>query len=944
MKSPKPLFIIGLFFITSFLIAPKISAATNTAPILDSTKSPILNTITEDAGAPTGAVGTLISSVVDLASPSGQVDNVTDNDAGVVVGIAVSAINSSLTCYYSLDNGTSWSAIGSVSNSSARLLAADSDNRIYCQAGSNVNGSYSDAVTFHAWDQTSGTDGGAADASVSGGTSAFSTITDTIGLTVIAVNDAPTATNMSAAETYTEDTLLNLIDVVASDIDSATITATLTLSNSSAGTLSTATSNAVTSTYNAGTGVWAASGAIADVNLLLAGVTFTPTANFNSSFTITTNISDGALSINGSKAIVGISVNDAPVLDASKSPVLNSIAQNAGAPVGAVGTSVSNLVDVTPPAGGLDNVADVDSGASLGIAIVGSDTADFTCYYSTNNGTTWSALGVTSNTSARLLATSNGRIYCNPGGSAASTYASAITFRAWDQTSGSNGGVVSTATNGGASAFSTATDTASIIVTSGAPNTAPVAVDDSYVMDEDSPRTGLFVLNNDTDVDNNVLTLVSLGSALHGDLGILDNAAVYTPTANYCGSDTFDYVVSDGNGGTDTGTVSITVSCINDAPVAVADTSTVNRDLGGVALLVLSNDTDVDNDPLTITSVSSTNHGGIAQIILSGQQIGYTPPTDYLGDDMFTYTISDGHGGTDTGNVTIHVTNSPETVIISKSSSNIDSSTATFEFTSNESPVTFECAIDTGGGPVFTACTSPWTSTLFTPGNHYTFLVRAKNAYDNTDQTPAQVSWTVSNMILEHNAPFNGETDVARNTPISFDFADTVRSQLKDGMAISVGSCSHECPTFNPIWSDADKHVDFENTSGNLSPNTTYSVELTDNNGIRTDTLYSGAFKTASSISSIMGHVSSGTILNYQIPQQVVVHQKYHFPRTLKFGLTGDDVVTLQKFLGITPPPSKHFGLLTKAALIKYQKEHGLDADGIAGLKTFLVIEGEMGK
>src|SRR5438477_587214 len=100
------------------------------------------------------------------------------------------------------------------------------------------------------------------------------------------VNDAPTATNLSAAETYTEDTALNLIDIVASDVDSANITATLTLSNVAAGSLTTATSGAVTSTYNAGTGVWSASGAIADVNALLAGVTFNPALNFNSNFTI----------------------------------------------------------------------------------------------------------------------------------------------------------------------------------------------------------------------------------------------------------------------------------------------------------------------------------------------------------------------------------------------------------------------------------------------------------------------------------------------------------------------------------------------------------------------------------------------------------------------------------------------------------------------------------
>jgi len=138
-------------------------------------------------------------------------------------------------------------------------------------------------------------------------------ITGSKSMTGTAVNDAPTATNLNAAETYTEDTLLNLADIVISDVDSATVTATLTLSNVAAGSLNTATSGAVTSTYVAGTGVWTASGALADVNTLLAGLTLTPASNFNSSFTIATSVSDGvAAPVTGSKSMTGTAVNDAP--------------------------------------------------------------------------------------------------------------------------------------------------------------------------------------------------------------------------------------------------------------------------------------------------------------------------------------------------------------------------------------------------------------------------------------------------------------------------------------------------------------------------------------------------------------------------------------------------------------------------------------------------------
>lgn len=298
-------------------------------------------------------------------------------------------------------------------------------------------------------------------------TDGVGTVSGSKAMTGVAVNDAPTATNLSAAESYTEDTSLNLIDIVASDVDSASVTATLTLSNTSAGSLTTATSGAVTSTFSSG--VWTASGAIANVNTLLAGVTFVPTANFNASFTISTSVSDGiAAAITGSKAMTGTAVNDAPVLDTSKSPALNSVIQNAGAPTGAVGTLVSALVDFATPTGQVDNITDVDSGASLGIAIVATDTVNLNCYYSLNGGASWTAVGAVSGAAARLLAAdADNRVYCYNGASYTGTLSSALTIRAWDVTTGSDGGTADTTTNGGTTAFSTATDTVSLTVVSG---------------------------------------------------------------------------------------------------------------------------------------------------------------------------------------------------------------------------------------------------------------------------------------------------------------------------------------------------------------------------------------------------------------------------------------------------------------------------------------------
>src|SRR5204863_182047 len=133
--------------------------------------------------------------------------------------------------------------------------------------------------------------------------------------------------------------------------------------------------------YNAAIGVWTASGAIADVNTLLAGVTVTPAADVNADFTIGTNVSDGTNSVTGTQAMTGTAVNDAPVLDASKTPALPTAVEDAAAPSGRRGALVASLLDFATPSGQVDNVTDADSGALLGIAITGV-TPNGTGYYS----------------------------------------------------------------------------------------------------------------------------------------------------------------------------------------------------------------------------------------------------------------------------------------------------------------------------------------------------------------------------------------------------------------------------------------------------------------------------------------------------------------------------------------------------------------------------------
>ncbi|MGH8131489.1 MAG: beta strand repeat-containing protein, partial [Steroidobacteraceae bacterium] len=255
--------------------------------------------------------------------------------------------------------------------------------------------------------------------------------------------------------------------------------------------------------------------------------------------------------------------NDAPALNAAATPVLAAVAEDAGAPVGAVGTLVSALVNLNPPAGGLDNVTDADNGALTGMAITDTNESNGTWWFSTDNGGSWTQVGAVSNTSALLLAAdANTRVYFQGDSNFNGTVSGGITFRAWDQTSGTAGTYVSTATNGGSSAFSSATDTANITVTAVDDN--PVVIGDRIIVSNSTlvtiPVSAL--LANDTDIDGLALTITSVGSAT-GITGLTLNAdgtISFTSGATAgATAGSFQYTVSDGAGGTATATVTIDI-------------------------------------------------------------------------------------------------------------------------------------------------------------------------------------------------------------------------------------------------------------------------------------------------------------------------------------------------------------------------------------------------
>ena len=202
-------------------------------------------------------------------------------------------------------------------------------------------------------------------------------------------------------------------------------------------------------------------------------------------------------------------------------------------------------------------------------------------------------------------------------------------------------------------------------------NDAPVAVDDSETTDEDHlltvPADG--VLANDTDQDSgDTLTVMSFDSPSTQGASVNvagDGGFSYDPTAaaalqalnvGEVLADTFDYVVSDGSLFFISATVSVTVTGVNDAPVAIDDTVMTMVETA-VIISPLSNDTDPDTtDTKSIASFNQGTHGAVTDN--GNGTLTYTPATGYVGNDSFTYSIEDSHSASDTA--TVNVTVSPE--------------------------------------------------------------------------------------------------------------------------------------------------------------------------------------------------------------------------------------------------------------------------------------------
>jgi YD repeat-containing protein len=191
------------------------------------------------------------------------------------------------------------------------------------------------------------------------------------------------------------------------------------------------------------------------------------------------------------------------------------------------------------------------------------------------------------------------------------------------------------------------------ITTSRIANRSPIAVNDSAGVSALN-SVDIHVRANDSDPDSDPITITGVsGVSGGGSVSILGGGAYARFTApNNGGTKTFTYSIGDGRGGSASATVDVNVTAVNQPPAANDDSGSVGVG-ASTAIMVLNNDTDPNGDSLTVTAVGSPTSGW-ASIAPGSTYVYYTAPNT-PGQYSFTYTISDGAGGTSTATVYMDV-------------------------------------------------------------------------------------------------------------------------------------------------------------------------------------------------------------------------------------------------------------------------------------------------
>lgn len=444
------------------------NTVTNSAPVLNTAITPVLAPVASGNSSP---IGIPVSSLIAGA--------VTDANSTNSIGIAVTAsgVTTGGFWQYSTDNGNTWSNFGALSATSARLLASDDQVRFL------PIGSFAGAVTlsYKAWDGTTGTAGQTANAALGGTTTAFSTATKAITVrvqTAPTLNPALVGTPARISEDNTNPPSIavsTLLGTGFTDPNSNTVNgiAITGLSNSGNGTWQYRTSGSAT---------WLPITGVTNANaLLLRGIDFirfVPAANFHGTVSVSFRAWDrsqgtlagrwdvshgtrvgGGTAFSTASATVShtiLPVNDAPVLNTTPIITIPNVNRAMGS------TSQSTVAALLG-----SNVTDVDGTSAAGIAVIGAtQSSSYRWEYSTDGGSTWVAFGSVSSAAARLLRTTD-LVRVRTLTNVAAPITVRLSYRAWDGTTGTAGGVSNLSTSayyGGRTAFSALYESATTTV------------------------------------------------------------------------------------------------------------------------------------------------------------------------------------------------------------------------------------------------------------------------------------------------------------------------------------------------------------------------------------------------------------------------------------------------------------------------------------------------